>query len=137
MNTEKRTKRSVAPRLLIHFILSMLLVWGMTVYMSDYFFLAGGWMAVLLVGFIITMLNILVRPVLHLITLPLRLLATFLAFILANALFLWLTLWITDMFDSSIVILKIDHGIAGWILVSIVLGIGHGIIRFLTRTKKD
>jgi|GEM_PF-358441 len=127
---------SLPIRVLLHAVLNILLVWALAHWLDQYFFLVGGAAAYVLVGCVLTLLNLLVRPILDLLLLPLRLLASLLAFILANALFLWLTLALVHRMDGDVVTLTIDGGIGGWLVVAIALGIGNWVIRHLLHARR-
>ena len=120
-------------RILITAILSVLLVWGLQNYLGQYFVLTGGWAALITVGALLTLMNMLVRPVLDIVALPLKFFMTFLAIILANAAFLWIVLQITDRMDPSIVTLRIAGGLMGWIVISLILGLANWIMKELQR----
>jgi uncharacterized membrane protein YvlD (DUF360 family) len=86
-----------------------------------------------IVGALISLMNMVVRPVMNLIVLPLRLFATIIAIILVNAIFLWITLKITMLMDPSLVILDIGEGIGGWITASLTLGFGNWVLHLIVR----
>lgn len=110
-------------------LLNIALVWAMSTYLSQYFDLTGGWRALVIVGVLITLLNILVRPILALITLPLRLFATILAVIIVNGAFVYLVILITDRMDPTLVQLSIVGGIFGWLVVAAVVGFGNWMMK--------
>jgi uncharacterized membrane protein YvlD (DUF360 family) len=120
-------------RLIVTTILSILLVWGLQVYVGQYFVLTGGWAGLVTVGALLTLMNILVRPILDIVALPLKFFMTFLAIILANAAFLWVVLQITDRMDPSIVTLRIAGGLTGWIVISLILGMANWMMKELQR----
>ncbi len=74
-------------------------------------------------------MNLLVRPVLDLIVLPLKFFATIFAVILVNGLFLWLTVWIVGHMEASLVTLDILGGIGGWIVVMLTLGLAKWLMK--------
>lgn len=115
-------KSSLALRLTIKFLLNIGIVWVLATYLDQYFAVDGGFPAYIIIGALITLMNIFVRPVLALLTLPLKLLATILAIIIVNGGFLYLTIKITDLMDPTIVQMEILGGIGGWIVVAIVFG---------------
>ena len=116
-------------RLLLRFAGNIALVWLLSTSFETYFFLTGGIGALVIVGALLMLLNILVRPVLALLTFPLKLLATILAIILVNGVFLWLTETIVDRMDPVYVTFDIHGGIGGWIVVAAVLGIGNWLMK--------
>jgi putative membrane protein len=120
-------------RLALKFALTILLVWAMATYMDQYFFVTGGFPAWLIIGALLTLMNMFVRPLLNLITLPLRLLASIVAIILVNAVFLWLTVQIVKQFDPAFILLDIQGGIGGWIVVALTLGFANWLIKHVVR----
>ncbi len=113
---------SAPVRLLIHFLATLALVWVLDRVLSQYFVLTGGWQAMITVAALITLMNILVRPVLAIVTLPLKFFAHILTLILVNAVFLYLTLKIVDLMDTSFVLISIEGGVVGWVVVSLIFG---------------
>lgn len=123
-------KPSYAIRLLTKAILNVLLVWVLSLVLPDYFIVTGGWVAYIIIGALITLLNILVRPILALITLPLKMLATVLAVIIVNGIFVWIVHYISlNYLDVNLVTLDIGGGIGGWIVVSLAFGIANWLIK--------
>lgn len=120
-------------RILLRFILTIVLVWAMARYLDQYFFVTGGLPAWVIIAALLTLMNLFVRPLLNLITLPLRLFGMILAVILVNAVFLWLTVWIVEQMDPSLVLLDIQGGIGGWLVVALVLGFGNWILKVLLK----
>ncbi len=123
-------KRMSGPlRIAIKFALNILLVWGLVNYAGDYIDVTGGLAAYIVIGALITLMNIILRPILNLATVPLRWFATAVAVILVNGLFVWATLWITDRMDPSIVTLQIEGGIIGWIVIALAFGITNWLMK--------
>lgn len=112
-------------RILLSAIISSLIVAALNTYMNQYFSLTGGLFAYAAVGSLITILNIVVWPILKLLTLPLRLFFTLIAVILANAGFLWILLYVTNLMDPTLVTMQIKDGIMGWLVLSCIFGFAH------------
>ena len=98
-----------------------------------YFFLSGGLPAYVVVGALLTLMNVIVRPLLNLVTFPLKLLATILAIILVNGIFIWLTYQIVLLMDPNLVTLEIIGGLGGWIVVTLVIGIANWVMKFILK----
>ena len=129
MSSESRTP---LPLLLVSkFILNVALVWLLTVKFSQYFILTGDFGAYIVIGSLLTLLDLFVRPFLNAITLPLRLFATLLAFVIVHGVFLFITLYITGMMDPDVLTLSIGGGIVGWIVVALVLGTGNWVMKLV------
>ncbi len=124
---------SLPLKITIKTLLNVALVWVMATYLSQYFLLTGNWRAVVIVGAVITLLNLLIRPILSLITLPLRLFATILAVIIVNGVFVYLTQQIVLKLDPSIVRLEIFGGLWGWVVVASILGFANWLEKEILR----
>jgi uncharacterized membrane protein YvlD (DUF360 family) len=115
--------------LIIKYVLNAAMVWFMASYLGDYFQLTGGLGAYIVVGALLTLMNIIVRPLLHIITLPLKLFATLVAVILTQAVFVQLTVMIVHTMDPAVVTLEIFGGLWGWIVVAVILGLGNWLMK--------
>ncbi len=119
----------IALRILLRALLNVLLVWLMATYLDQYFQLIGGWPAYVIVGALLTLMNIFVRPVLKILTLPFKLFATILAILLVNGVFVWLTVLIVQKMEPDLVRLEIFGGPWGWIVVATILGLGNWVMK--------
>ncbi len=124
---------SLPLRLALRFALNVALVWALIAFVPEAFVLGGGFAASVIVGALLTLLNILVRPLLDVATLPLKLVATLLAFILVNGIFVWLTVWIAQHMEPALVTLRIGGGLPGWLAVILVFGIGNWLMKMLLK----
>jgi len=118
-------------KLVLKAILNVLLVYALNAYLSEYFFVFGGLAAYVIVGSLLTLLNLFVRPLLGLVALPFKLIATLLTTVLLNALFLWLVYELTLRMDPDIIALAVTGGFTGWIAVSSVLGFSNWLFRLI------
>jgi len=123
----------VLTRIVAKTLLNIALVWAMSTYMSAYFLIGGGIIAYLIIGIILMLMNMIVRPLLHLITLPLKLFATLLAVIVVNGLFVQLTYELVQYMDSALVTMQIGGGIIGWTIVAVAFGIGNWLMKIILR----
>jgi len=124
---------SAPMKLVMRLLLTIGLVYVLSTFLDQIFFLTGGLPAIIIIGSLMTLMNYLVRPVLNLILLPFKLIFGLIGLILANGLFLWLTQMITDRMDPSVVILTIDEGIGGWMLLALILGLANWVIKEMLR----
>jgi len=124
---------SLPLKITIKAILNVALVWAMATYLDQYFALTGGWRAIIIVGALLTLLNLLVRPVLAVLLLPLKLFATILAVIVVNGLFVWLVHLIVLKMDPAIVGLEIFGGVWGWIVVAAAIGFANWLMKEMIR----
>ena len=123
-----------ALRIVIKTVLNIFVVWAMATYLSQYFQLAGTAPAsYIIVGALITLMNIFVRPFLAIITMPLRLFATIIAIIIVNGVFVYLVHIITMRMDPELVQLEVFGGPWGWVVVAACFGISNWIVRTLFR----
>jgi putative membrane protein len=121
---------SLPLRILLRLILTIVLIWAMQEYLYDYFRVTGGIPAWIVIASLLTLMNLLVRPVLNVIALPLHFLAAILAFILVNAIFMGITVWITGRMEPDLVTMEIQ-GPQGWIVVPIVLGFANWVMKHI------
>jgi putative membrane protein len=111
-------------RILLRFVLTIVLLWAL-VNFTPYLDLGSGWNGLIIIGALVTLLNLLVRPLLEILTLPLKFFATLIAFIIVNGLVVWLLYFISQYMDTSYVTFAIQGGILGWIVIALVLGFGN------------
>ncbi len=124
-------KLSLPLRLALSALLNSLLIYGMNTYVPAYVIVFGGLGAYVIIGSLLTLLNFFVRPLLNLVSLPLKLLFTLAAIIIVNALFLWLTERITLTMDPAIIALTITGGLTGWLTVSSMLGVANWLMKLI------
>lgn len=119
-------------RLTIKFLLNSLLVWGMTTYLPEYLSITGGFPAYVILGALLTLLNLLLRPLLNLLVTPLKLFATLPAILLANGVFLWLIVAVVSRMDPRLITLEVK-GIVGWVGIALALGLANWAMKLLLR----
>jgi uncharacterized membrane protein YvlD (DUF360 family) len=117
----------------MQWILTILLIWVLSNFLERTFFLSGGLKAYIIIGSIITLMNLIVRPILNIVTYPFRLLAGIVVLIVVNGGILWLTQRIVEKMDPSLVRLQIDQGIGGWLLIAFILGFAHWVFKHILR----
>ncbi|MFH1671127.1 MAG: phage holin family protein [Patescibacteria group bacterium] len=123
------SQSSLPLRILIKALLNFAVVWLMATYMDQYFQMTGGFVAVIIIGSLLTLLNMFVRPILDIITLPFKLFATIIAIILVNGVFVQLIHVISQEMNPDLVTLEIFGGLWGWTVVAIVFGVSNWIIK--------
>lgn len=133
-NMSDNSRVSVPLRLTILLLLTIGLVWLMNIFLDQYFFVSGGLPAYIVIGSLLTLMNLIARPILKVILFPFKLIATLPALMAVNAGFLWLTQMIAELMDPEVVTLEIDGGVAGWLLVAVVLGFGNWIFKEVIRS---
>ncbi len=116
-------------KLLLKFVLNVLLVWVLATYVSQYFSLTGGIPAFVIVGALISLLNIFFRPILAIVTLPLKLVATIVAVIVVNGVFVYVVQLFTLRMDPALVRLEIYGGPWGWIVIACCFGLANWVMK--------
>ncbi len=120
-------------RLALSFLLNVGLVFAMDALLPEYFRVFGSAAAYVIIGALLTLLNLFVRPVLKAITFPLHLFMSMFALILVNGIFLWLVYHIVLRMNPDLVLLEIGGGIGSWLTVSIVFGMGNWVMKHALR----
>lgn len=110
---------------------NILLVVGVNFYLPQYVAVFGGAPAYVIIGSLLTLGNIFLRPLLNIVTFPFHLLFTLATTVVVNGLFLWLVYRITLLMDPGIVSLAVTGGIMGWIVVSCVIGAGNWVMKHI------
>lgn len=128
------SKHLSAPvRLVMRFALTILLVYILNTFLDQYFLVEGGLIAILIIASLLTLMNVIIRPVINVIMLPFKLFMGIVALIIANGLFLWLTEKIAERMDPAIIVLHVDQNLGGWLLVALVLGLGNWLMKEVLR----
>lgn len=128
--SESEGGSSHAPlKLTMKFVLNVLLVFVMSTYLSAYFLLDGGIKAYVIVGALITLLNIFFRPIINILTLPLKLVATIVAVIIANGIYIYVVELITMRMDPALVKFTVFGGPWGWIVVAMCFGLANWVMK--------
>jgi len=122
---------SLPTKLALKALVNVLLIWGLDTYLPAYFSVVGGLAAYVIIGSLLTLLNMFLRPLLAIITFPFRLLFTLFTVIGVNAFFLFVIYEITLKMDPNIVVLAISGGFVGWLVVSIILGVSNWVMKHL------
>ena len=116
-------------KLAIKFALNVVVVWAMATYLGQYFGLDGGMPAYVIVGALITLLNMFFRPILNVLLLPLKLFATIIAIMVANGGFIYVVHLVTLRMDPTLVRLEIYGGPWGWIVVAVCFGLANWVLK--------
>jgi putative membrane protein len=124
---------SLPTRLLIRIALTIALVWALVTYLPQYIGIGGGWIGIVAVAALITLLNLTIRPILSLLSIPLKLVTTLLGIVLVNGVFLWITLLIVSRFDPTIASLTVQQGIVGYIILAAIIGTANWLMKLLLR----
>ena len=120
---------SLPARIILRFLGNAALVWVMITYLPQYLSVTGGWFAIIAVGALLTLLNLFLRPILSIVTLPLRLIATLVAAILVNSVFFWVTMFFLQKMDPARVSVTVKGGITGWLAVACIIGFWNWLLK--------
>lgn len=129
--TEKRANAGM--KLAFRVFINVAIVFFLRSYFGTFFVLQGGYQAIAIVALTFTVLNMLIVPVLHVLSLPIKMIAWIIAFILVNAAAVWLAVWFIAALSIPGVSLSIGGGIIGWILVSVIFGVGNWIVKAVVK----
>lgn len=127
MSSDNTSSHS-ALKLALKFVLNVVVVGMMDMYLSQYFGLGGGFPAYVIVGALLTLLNLFFRPVLAILLAPLKFIAGIIALILMHGLFVQLVVLIIERMDPNFVVLEIFGGLWGWVVVASCFGIANAIL---------
>jgi uncharacterized membrane protein YvlD (DUF360 family) len=114
-------------RLFLHIILTALIVAAIAWMLPSMFAIATSPLPFLITVAVITLCNAIARPILDVMTFPLRPISDILATTIVNLLTLWLAIWLLHAMSSSVPA-TIGGGWFGWLATATLLGIGHWII---------
>jgi uncharacterized membrane protein YvlD (DUF360 family) len=116
-------------KLVLKFAFNVIVVWVLANYLGQYFGLDGGIPAAVIVGALMSLLNIFFRPILNVITLPLRFFATIVAVMIVNGAFIYVIHLFTLRMDPGLIQLEIYGGPWGWIVVAMSFGFANWLLK--------
>ena len=131
--SSERSSWHLPLKIALRALINVGLVWFLAEYFDEYLILTGGIAAYVVVGSLLTLMNLFIRPLLNILSIPIRLVATLIGIILVNGIFLWLITFIADRMDPSILTLDIRGGIGGWIVLMLILGLANWLQKLLIR----
>ena len=126
---ESSSSLSQPMKIVIKLVVNVLLVWSMYRFLPQYFAVHGGLPAYIIIGSLLTLMNMFLRPLLSIITFPLHLLFTLATTIAVNAFFLFVIYEISLKMDPNVVTLAIKGGLSGWLIVSLLFGVGNWFMK--------
>ncbi len=112
-------------KIAFQWVLTTALVWFLSTNIEQYFLLDGGIPAYIIIGSLLTLMNMIVRPMLRIVFAPIHFIFGMFATIAMNWLFIWIILKIAGQMDPSVVVLGINGGFGGWLVIAIVLGVAN------------
>jgi uncharacterized membrane protein YvlD (DUF360 family) len=134
-NADANSERRVGTlmKLFLRLVLNIALVYFFVKTFPTYFVVQGGTRALLLIGVTLAFLNWAVVPILHILSLPIKLFAWIVAFFLVNAAALWLTVYFITGLRVEGVSLAIAGGFVGWLTLSFFLGVGNWLVKAIVK----
>jgi uncharacterized membrane protein YvlD (DUF360 family) len=120
-------------RIVFQWVLTIALVWFLSINLEQYFLLNGGLPAYIIIGSLLTLMNLIVRPLLHILFAPFHFIFGMIATIMMSWLFLWITLKIANQMDPTILLFGLNGGVGGWIVVSLILGIANWLMKIIVK----
>jgi len=129
--TERRANAGM--KLAFRVFINVAIVLFLRSYFGTFFVLQGGYQSIAIVALTFTFLNMLIVPVLHVLSLPIKMFAWIIAFILVNAAAVWLAVWFVTALSIPGVSLAIGGGIIGWIFVSVIFGVGNWMVKAVVK----
>lgn len=124
---------SVPLRLLLRLLVTIALVAAMEAFLPQYVLVTGGLPAFIVIGAILFVLNLVVRPALNVIALPLKLLFSLVALIAVNGAFVWLLTKVMERVDPALAQFHILGGWQGWVVVAVIVGVAHWLMKTLLK----
>jgi len=110
-------------KIIFQWVLTIGLVWLLSTKLEQYFYLNGGIPAYIIIGSLLTLMNMIVRPVLHIVFAPFHLVFGLIATIIMNWLFLFIIQKIAERMDPAVVTLTFFGGFTGWLVLAVVFGL--------------
>jgi len=98
----------------------------------------SNWLAMIMAGLVLTLVNLIVRPIIKLLTLPLNIITFGLFSIVVNVFLIWLVIYLVPGFEiQTMVLAGMQLGSFGTLLiVSFVIGIIQSLVSVFIGGKK-
>ncbi|MEQ1849856.1 MAG: phage holin family protein [Candidatus Peribacteraceae bacterium] len=109
--------------IVLKFLANSILMYALHTYMPTYVTIFGGMAAYVIIGALLTLMNLFVRPILKIATAPARFIFGLPFVVLLNAGFFWLTYQIVLRMDPTLVVLAVSGGWWEWVVVSVIVGL--------------
>lgn len=108
-----------------------MLAYCLNTYLPEYITIVGGAGAYVIFGSLLTLMNFLVRPLMNLVSFPLKLIATLLTIVVINHLFLWIVYEIALKMDPTIITVTITGGLTAWFVLGTTLGVANWLMKHI------
>ncbi|OGJ57101.1 hypothetical protein A3H22_01460 [Candidatus Peribacteria bacterium RIFCSPLOWO2_12_FULL_55_15] len=120
-------------RILLRLLCNLLFIWGLTEYAAQLFLLTGGLPAILIIGFLLTAIDLLICPFLTFLTFPLRLFLSLLNILVISGLSLGILVFLGREFSSEILTLTIIGGVRDIFLLIAIFSLRDTFLRFFVQ----
>ncbi len=120
-------------RIIFQWVLTIGMVWILSTNLEQYFYLTGGIPAYIIIGSLLTLMNLIVRPVLHIVFAPFHLVFGLIATVIMNWLFLFIIQKIAENMDSALVTLSFFGGVTGWLVLAVVFGVANWVMKMVLK----
>lgn len=124
---------SYGSRIILRLLLNSAFIWFLARSPWTIFLVTGGLPAILLLGFLLTAIDLLIRPFLSLLTLPLRLLLSLLNTLVLSGLSLAVLVLVAWEFPPSVLTVTIAGGLRDLFLLIAIFGLRDAFLRFFVR----
>lgn len=124
---------SLPSRILLRFLCNLLFPWALTEYATWIFLLTGGLPAILIIGFLLTAIDLLIRPFLALLIFPLRFFLSILNSLVLGGFSLGILVFLAREFPPDILTLTILGGIRDLFLLITLFSLRDTFLRFFVR----
>lgn len=124
---------SFPSRILLRLLCNLLFLWGLTEYATALVRLTGGIPALLLMGFLLTAIDLLARPLLMILTFPLRLFLSLLNIFVINGIALALLVLVSREFPPDILTFTLLGGVKNFAIVLAIFSARDVLLRFFMR----
>lgn len=120
-------------RIVFHILATAGVLWGIEHYiLADTFIIEGGWQAYPLIAFSIGCLNVFVKPLLNIVTLPIHFLSLGLSSVVVNAFVLWLVTQALIFLNINGVALQITE-LPTYVIAAICLSLANVVLHWFEK----
>lgn len=120
-------------RIIFQWVLTIGLVWLLSTNLEQYFYLTGGIPAYIIIASLLTLMNLIIRPLLRIIFAPFHLVFGLIATILMNWLFLFIIQKIAEKMDAAVVTLTFFGGFTGWMILAVIFGVSNWAMKMVVK----
>lgn len=112
-------------KLLFTYIGTIAVLWALQHFANGIIQIENGIIGIGIIALLLTLLNLIIRPILQIITLPLSLFTSLFAAIVVNGIIFELVQFIARTFLPTLAVIRIQPGMTNWLLIVLVLGVSN------------